>query len=54
MKYYVAHNNKDIFHYGKLEKGQQLDSGQPYFEEFQAEEELIEFLTKKGIQIFIN
>ena len=48
MKYYVAHNDKDIFHYGKLEEGQQVDSGQPYFQEFETEEELIEFLTEKG------
>ena len=49
MKYYVAHNDKDIFHYGKLEEGQQVDSGQPHFEEFETEEELKEFLTTKGI-----
>ena len=48
MKYYVAHNNADVFHYGKLEEGQQVDSGQPYFEEFETEEELKEFLTEKG------
>ena len=50
MKYYVAHNDKDIFHYGKLEEGQQVDSGQPYFEEFETEEQLKEFLTEKGIE----
>ena len=49
MKYYVAHNNKDIFHYGKKEEGQQVNSGQPYFETFETEEELREFLTEKGI-----
>jgi len=48
MKYYVAHNGKDVFHYGKLEEGQQVDSGQLYFEEFETEEELKEFLTEKG------
>ena len=49
MKYFVAHNDKDVFHYGKLEEGQQVDSGQPCFEEFETEEELKEFLTLKGI-----
>ena len=49
MKYYLAHNNKDVFHYGKKEKGQQVNSGQPYFESFETEEELKNFLKTKGI-----
>jgi hypothetical protein len=49
MKYYVAHNDNDVFHYGKIEEGQQVDSGQPYFEEFETEQELIDFLTNKSI-----
>ena len=54
MKYYVAHNDKDIFHYGKLEEGLQVNSGQPYFEEFETEQELIDFLTTKGIDYETN
>ena len=49
MNYYCAHNNQDVFHYGKVEEGQQVNSGQPYFEEFETEKELKEFLIKKGI-----
>jgi hypothetical protein len=32
--YFIAHNEKDIFHYGWVEKGQSLDSGQPIIEKF--------------------
>jgi len=51
MKYYVAHNNKDVFHYGKVEDGQQVDSGQPYFKEFKTEKGMKDFLNKKGVEI---
>jgi len=51
MKYYVAHNNEDIFHYGKIEEGQQVDSGQPYFKEFKTEKGLKNFLTKKNVEL---
>lgn len=50
MKYYVAHNNEDVFHYGKLEEGQVMDTGQPYVEEFETELEMISFLTVKGVE----
>lgn len=49
MNYYVAHNDKDVFHYGKYEEGLKVDSGQPYFDEFETEQELIDFLTDKGV-----
>jgi hypothetical protein len=51
MKYYVAHNDKDVFHYGKIEEGQQVDSGQPYFKEFKTEKGMKDFLNKKGVEI---
>jgi len=51
MKYYVAHNDKDVFHYGKIEDGQQVDSGQPYFKEFKTEKGLKKFLTKKNVEL---
>ena len=54
MRYYVAHNNKDVFHYGKLEDGQVMDTGQPYVEEFETEQEMKDFLTTKGIDYETN
>jgi len=54
MKYYVTHNDKDIFHYGKVEEGQQVDSGQPYFKEFKTKNGLINFLNKKSVKHGLN
>ncbi len=51
MKYFVAHNDKDVFHFGKVEDSQQVNSGQPYFEEFKTEKGLKNFLTKKNVEL---
>jgi hypothetical protein len=34
MKYYLAHNEIDVFHYGELKDGQVIETGQPYLEFF--------------------
>lgn len=54
MKYYIAHNNNNIFHYGELREGQHIESGQPFYKEFETEQELIDFLTEKGVQYINN
>jgi hypothetical protein len=37
--WFIAHNGEDIFHVGMSEKGTALDSGQPYLETFDNEQE---------------
>jgi hypothetical protein len=37
--WFIAHNGEDIFHVGMSEKGTALDSGQPYLETFENEQE---------------
>lgn len=37
--WYIAHNGTDIFHPGILEAGQQVETGQPYLEIFESEED---------------
>lgn len=36
--YFIAHNGKDIFHYGFCEEGTNLDTGQPILEVFSTKE----------------
>jgi len=50
MKYYVAHNNEDVFHFGTVEDNQQLDTGQPYFKEYKTKKGLTNFLNKKNVE----
>jgi len=50
MKYYVAHNDKDVFHYGTVEDDQQFNTGQPYFKEFKTKKGLTNFLNKKNVE----
>jgi hypothetical protein len=48
-RWYIAHNMKDVFHFGLLLAGSELKTGQPYVEEFKTEEEIADrlaFLTK--------
>lgn len=45
MKYYLAHNEIDVFHYGKLEDNQEIETGQPFLEFFETIDILNERLT---------
>jgi hypothetical protein len=39
-KWILCHNGKDIFHIVNLKKHQNLETGQPFIEEFENEEQL--------------
>lgn len=32
--WWIAHNNVDVFHYGQIYEGENLTTGQPFFETF--------------------
>jgi hypothetical protein len=51
MKYYLAHNGNDVFHYGKLEDGQEIKTGQPILKFFDTAEELDFELSLYNIEI---
>jgi hypothetical protein len=46
MKYYLATNETDIFHFGKMEEGSVLTTGQPKIFYFDTEQKLIDKLTQ--------
>jgi hypothetical protein len=46
MKYYLATNEIDIFHFGEIEEEWVLTTGQPKVYYFNTEEELINKLTQ--------
>ena len=46
MKYYLATNETDIFHFGKMEEESVLTTGQPKVFYFNTEQELINKLTQ--------
>jgi hypothetical protein len=46
MKYYLATNETDIFHFGKMEEGAVLTTGQSKVFYFNTEQELINKLTQ--------
>jgi len=46
--YYLATNKTTVFHYGKLEEGQEITTGQPFLFYYATEQELIDDLTKYG------
>ncbi len=48
MRYFLAHNELDVFHYGKLEDSQIVESGQPYLEYFTSEGFLKDRLRELG------
>ena len=48
-RHYLAHDGKDVFHYGILEPGQYLITGQPFFEDVVTEEEWIAKAEVLGI-----
>lgn len=45
-KYYLAHNELDIFHYGILIPSQVVATGQPFLEIFNTEQELTDRLDE--------
>lgn len=45
-KYVIAHNGKDVFHFTKVEVGQEMGTGQPYVEVFDTEKEAGERLNE--------
>lgn len=45
MRYFLAHNETDVFHYGELLEGQVIDTGQPHLEYFDSLNELKDRLT---------
>jgi len=36
--WWIAHNDADVVHFGRLEEGESVQTGQPNLEEFQDEE----------------
>lgn len=48
MKYFLAHNKIDVFHYGEIIEGQEITTGQPFLEYFTSEELLIDRLNDLG------
>jgi len=44
MKYYLATNEVDIFHYGELQEGMEVSTGQPNLFFYSTKEELIAVL----------
>lgn len=41
MKYFLAHNETNIFHYSQLQEAQFVTTAQPFLEYYDTEEELI-------------
>lgn len=50
MRYFLAHNGVDIFHYGKLELNEEVITGQPNLEFFDNENDLSQRLSDLGQQ----
>jgi hypothetical protein len=46
--FYLAHNGINIFHYGSLQPGQVVTTGQPNLEYFEFEQQLIDRLFALG------
>jgi len=46
--FYLAHNEIDVFHYGSLQEGQTVTTGQPFLEYFETKQELIDRLLVLG------
>jgi len=50
MKYYLATNKVDVFHYGEYNpQTQNVTTGQPFYMEFDTEQEWLDELLKYGI-----
>jgi len=52
--FYLAHNKKNVFHYGSLREGQIVSTGQPYLEYFLKEQDLINRLLELGQEYIKN
>ncbi len=52
--YFIAHNEKDIFHHGWVEKGQALDSGQPIIEKFGSRSQFLARCKALNIELDIE
>ncbi len=50
MKYYLATNEVDVFHYGEIEDGMDVVTGQPKLLFFDSKEELAAVLESYGQQ----
>ena len=48
MKYYLATNEVDVFHYGEMEDTMEFTTGQPVSFMYDTKEELIAKLTEYG------
>lgn len=51
MKYYLAHNGSDVCHCIELEEGQVIETGQPYLEQFDTQEECYARMEELGFEI---
>ena len=51
--FYLAHNKKDVYHYGTLQKEQLVSTGQPYLDYFETEQDLKDRLIELG-QEYVN
>ena len=50
MKYFLAHNEIDVFHYGELKDEQFVETGQPILLFFETEQELIDKLQEYNVE----
>jgi hypothetical protein len=50
MRYYLATNEIDIFHYGEFQEGMEVTTGQPNLFFYSTKEELIAVLESYGQQ----
>ncbi len=48
-RHYLAHNGEDVFHYGILEPGQCLITGQPFLEDYATPEEWMTKAEEVGL-----
>lgn len=54
MSYFLAHNETDVFHYGKLLEGQVVETGQPHLEYFNSLQELKDRLNFFNVEYTEN
>ena len=50
MRHFLAHNETDVFHYGKITEEQQITTGQPILLFFDTEQELIDKLQEYNVK----
>lgn len=50
MRYYLAHNKVDVFHYGKIEDTQEIETGMPFLDFFSELDKLVEVLASFGVE----